>query len=341
MKNTQRLYHSRLTLASGVPVANTINFPLNRLYNAIWLRIKATVTVGGGTPASYVSATNPILQLVKNIQFKVSGDGNIAVNAPGVALYHLAAMKLGKLPRIDNASFNPNSKAAYAMSVSIPLLFADPRMARPEDTCLDMSRYSSAELSILMGDGTDVVAPGVGSDGTFTVSAMTADIVIDGPTGYPRESLRPIFFQKVELEGSPKNTASDVMVHLMKAPSRLLKRVLIGSNTYGTISKPFSGVASSAIIDTLSFGDDKEYYDRQRYDEDILDENQTMYQVDAQTGIYLLDYVKGKSNLDSIPTGDKGDVKLEYTIDANAPATGTNIVSTVSETLYEMEQFAK
>jgi len=332
MKNTERIYHSRMALTGGVAVRNTIDFPLNRLYAAISLRIKATVTVGGGTPTSYVSATNPVLQVIKNIMFKVSGDG-IAVNAPGVALYHLAALKLGKLPRIDNASFNPNSKAAYAMSVNIPLLFVDPRMARPEDTILDMSRYSSAELFITMGDGTDVVAPGVGSDGTFTLSAMTADIVIEGPTGAPRASMRPIFFQKIELEGSPKNTASDTQVHLMRATDRLLKRVLVGSNTYGTVSKPFSGVASSAILDQVSFGDERQYYDRQRYDEDILDENQAAYQVDTQTGIYLLDYVKDKSNLSTIPTGDKGDLKLEYTIDASAPATGTNMVSTVSETL--------
>lgn len=335
MKNTERFFHQRLTLSEGAAVRNTIDFPLNKLITAIYLRVRATVTVGG-SPTSYVAADNPILQLIQNIQFKVSGDG-LAINAPALALYHLAAMKAGKLPRIDNASFNPNSGAAYAMSASIPLYFADPLMARPEDTLLDMSRYSSAELWVLMGAGTNTVKAGVGSGGTFTISAAECDIVIESIAGAPRDTMRPIFFPKVEVEGAPKNVASETQAKLTRATDRLLKRVIFSGTNGAAISRPFSGAGSALIVDQVSFGDERQYYDRQRYQADLADEFQVAYKVDAQTGLYVLDYTKDKSNLSAIPTGDKGDLRLEYTVGASAPATLTNAVSVVSETLNQLK----
>jgi hypothetical protein len=63
--------------------------------------------------------------------FKVSKDG-IIYNIPGHAAYFLAAIKSGKLPRINNASYDPNTAAAYAMSVDIPLFFVDPLMVQSE-----------------------------------------------------------------------------------------------------------------------------------------------------------------------------------------------------------------
>ena len=131
IKHTETKFHSRITLSPGVPVEATKEFVYNKSYVALWLRISATVTVTG-SGSNYVAATNPILALIRNIKFQVSSDG-IMYNVPGVAAYHLAAAKLNKYPRIDNGGYAPNTPAAYVMSVSIPLLFCDPRMNRAED----------------------------------------------------------------------------------------------------------------------------------------------------------------------------------------------------------------
>lgn len=329
-KNTERFFHSRLALTEGVPVRNVVDFPLNKLYTMLRLRISATVTVGSA-PTNYVAATNPILALIRNIMFKVSKDG-ISYNVPGAAAYMLAAMKMGKLPRIDNASFNPNSAAAYAMSVDIPLLFVDPLMARPEDTILDMSRHTMAELYVQIGAATDCLKAGVGSGGTFALSGLSCDIEYETLAGAPRDTVRPLFFQQVTVEGSPKNVASETSALFTRSSDRLLKRVMFATTNGGAVSRPYSGVASSAVVDEVSFGDGRTYFDKSRKDEQIQDEFQTSYTLDAQTGLYVLDYVKDGSNFSAIPTGDKAELKLEYTVDGSAPA-GTNILSPFSETL--------
>lgn len=335
IKNVERTFHSRLTLQEGASVQNSVPFALNKLYTAIYLRIKATVTVGAGGDGNYVAATNPILNLIRNIQFKVSGDG-LAYNISGAAAYWLAAMKMHKVPRIDNASFNPNAAAAYAMSVSIPLFFIDPLMGRPEDTILDMSRYTTADLYVAMGAGLDCTKAGVGAGAAFTLSAMTCDIEVETLAGEPRNSARPYFFQQVESEGAPRNVASDTSVVLGRAAGRMLKRVMLYTSNGGNVSRPFSGVASSAILDKVNFGDSNKFFDKDRSDEAIQDENQLTYKVDAATGLYILDAVKDKSNFSAIPTIESPDLKLGYTVDAAAPA-GTNIVSVVSETVNRLK----
>jgi hypothetical protein len=181
------------------------------------------------------------------------------------------------------------------------------------------------------------VKAGVGSGGTFAVSAAECDIVIESVAGAPRDTMRPIFFQRIEVEGSPKNVASETQVKFTRATDRVLKRVMFSATNGAAISRPFSGAGSALIVEQVSFGDERQYYDRQRYQADIQDEFQTAYRLAAVTGLYVLDYTKDKSNLSAIPTGDKGDIKLDYTVGGSAPATLVNAVSTVSETLNQLK----
>ena len=331
---TERHFHSRMDLAQSVTTRNKVDFPLNKLITAINLRFSFVVTVGG-TAINYVAATNAALQFVKNIMFKTSGDG-IAINAPAAALYYRAALLLGMLPRIDNASYDPAAEAAYTFSFSLPLLFCDPRMARPEDTILNMARYSGAELFITMGDGTEGSKVGVGSGGTFAISSATCDIELETIAGAPRPSMEPLFYQKVEIEGSPKNIASDSTATLNRSADKLLKRVMFYTANGASVSFPFGGVASALVAENVSFGDGRQYFDKSRYVAQITDENQTAYKVAAQTGLYVLDYVKDGSNFSAIPTGDKSELKLEWTAGASAPAL-VNTVSVLSDTLNKLK----
>lgn len=336
LKYTERMFHSQLALISGVSVPNVVEFKLNKLYTALHLRISATLTVSAGGDGNYVSATNPILALIRNINLTVSGDG-ICYNIPGTAAYHLAARKLKVAPRIDNASFNPNAAASYVMSVHIPLLFADPLMARPWDTILDTSRYSSMNLSVQMGAGTDAVCAGVGTGATFTLSAMTCDIETETLPGAPRASARPWFFAQYTVEGAPKNVASETSATIMRAQDRLLKRLLVVTTNGGAVSRPCSGAGSSAIMDIVQFGDGSTYFDKDRRDEAILDENAIEYRVATTAGVYLIDYVKDKFNTSALSTGDKAELRLGYTVSAAAPATLVNMVSVISETLNKLK----
>ena len=210
-------------------------------------------------------------------------------------------------------------------------------MLRPEDTLIDMSRETGMDLFVTLGAGTDGVCAGVGSGSTFAISAATCDIEIESIAGAPRDSVRPYFFQQISVEGSPKNVASDVTAQLTRSSDRLLKRVFLFAGNGGAISRPFSGAGSLLIVDTASFGDGRQYYDKNRYAAQIADENQAAYQVAAQTGLYVLDYVKDASNFSAIPTGDKSELKLEWVNSASLPGTLLNSVSVVSETLNKLK----
>jgi hypothetical protein len=335
IKHTETKFHSRITLSPGVPVEATKEFVYNKSYVALWLRISATVTVTG-SGSNYVAATNPILALIRNIKFQVSSDG-IMYNVPGVAAYHLAAAKLNKYPRIDNGGYAPNTPAAYVMSVSIPLLFCDPRMNRAEDTILDASRYTSMTLAVTIGDGSECQAIGVGTGATFAVSAATCDIETETYPGAPRASMRPIMFQQIIVEGQPKNVASETSATITRASDRLLKRILLVSTNGGVVSKPCGGVGSSAIMETINLGDDSENFAYLRRDEAVLDENEVEYKRLATAGVYILDMVKDRWSTSAMPTGNKSILKVDYTVDGAAPATLTNMVSVVTETLNKLK----
>ncbi len=337
MKQTERQYLGQIALVSGAPAVQTFDFPKSELIHTIWLHIKATLTTtGAGT--NYVAMANPILELINNIEFKVDRDGH-SHRAPAKALYMAALVKYGVLPRIDNASYAPNTPAAYAMSVSIPLMFSDPKALRPEDTALAMDRYTTALLYVTLGAATDANKAGVGTGTTFALSGATCDVEIEKYAGAVRATVRPIVFPVWEIEGSAKNIASDALISLQRSGTRAIKRLFAFVGNLAVLARPWSGNGSNAEVASFQFESDQRVYDYARTDEAILNEMKLFYGMtaaDFQAGLFVFDYVKDGSTLSAIATGDKGRLELKFVAEGS-PTAGINCVSCLTEAVHQLQ----
>lgn len=334
MKQTERIYLGRTTLAPGTPTRMQNDFPLGQMWHRLMLRFTGSIVVGGSGSGA-VAFANPILELLNNIQLKTDVDGNI-INAPAKALYLLAAHKYGTLPRIDNGSFDPNTAATYNFSVNIPLDFSDKRMLRPEDTLIFSGRYTRVDLYATLGAAANVLktAPTSGNL-TYTLGAFTMDVELE-KQAYS-ESLLPKFLPRFEVEKSYQNVANGTTIDFGRAFDKAVKRVYLFASALGataTAARNYQGDGSNSVISKVGFKDENKYYDITRYDEAILDTEKLDrgWDENLPAGHYVLDYVTSGDSEDAISTGDKGTLQVEYEVDA-APPAGTNLITACSEAL--------
>jgi len=327
-------YLGQFGLSASTVNRQTFNFPLGELIYGLHLRIAATLTVGS-TPSGGVAYEDPLLEIIQAVRLEVDRDG-VLVNASSKALRLLAQILKGTAPNMDEANFAANTAGAYAMSCHIPIYFADPRMARPEDTALATDRYSTMALSITMGAGSDALSTAHTSGGGITLSSMTCDVEWVRLRGPIPDGARPIVAQKIAQEGSPFNPSNTTRLAFQHTPKRALKRVLIGAYNLANASRPWSGNGSNSILSTLQLESDEGLHEDNRRAAQVQDEGKLEYgQESWPEGLYTLDFVDDGSTFSALSTGDKS--RLELVISqASSPPSGTNNVSVVAQAVEEL-----
>lgn len=326
----ERQYIGQQALVASASNRFNVDFPLGELWYAMHLRIAATATIAA-SPVGGVAYEDPLLELINNIRLEVDRDG-VLVNAPGKALYAKGWIDKGTAPNMDEASFAANTAAAYAMSVHIPIYFADPRALRPEDTALATDRYSSMQLSIGTGAGADMLSTAHSSGGGITLSAMTCDVEIEKAQGPIRENGYPVAVQKLQLEGSAIDTSATTVYALQRSPKRAIKRLYNFCSNLGVSARPFSGNGNTATLNTLAVESDQKAHDQNRRASQIRDDNKQAYGVETlMAGLHIFDYVRDASLLSALATGDKARLEVQLAEVSSGAPSGTRRLAVMTQ----------
>lgn len=301
-------------LALGAPNILGKDFPLGEGWYRLLLRFNNVVTIGTG--AGPVSEGE--LLIIKNIVFRTSA-GEIVCNLPGRALFKIALVKGGTLPRKDAIAAGT---ATY--SVDLPLYFTDDRMKRPEDTILDTSRYSALSLEITYGTVADLFT----APGTATMTA-NIDVEIERTKGRLPKKALPIFH--VFYGSQPSQDASvQTFIDVDRAPDIAYKRLFTHESTSGVAGGVFTGTTVDTVKSLERIVDQSGDICRDRIHEQIQNMNKNDYSLEAVVaGVTVFDFVRDGSVNSALYPGDRS--RLQFKWDNKAGQVAGNIVSLVHE----------
>lgn len=302
-------------LAMGAPNILGKDFPLGEGWYRLIMRFNHVVVIGTGTTPISESE----LTIVKNVVFR-TGAGEIVVNLPGRALYKIAVIKGGTLPRKDAMAA---SSATY--TADIPIYFTDDRMKRPEDTILDTSRYSALALEITMGTIADLFT----APGTATV-ASTLDLEIERTKGRLPKKALPIFHVFYGAAGPSQDASVSTAIDIDRAPDVAYKRLFAHAATAGVAGGVFTGVTSDAIQNLERIVDQSGDIVRDRIHEQIQNMNKNDYSLEAVlAGVTAYDFVRDGSINSALYPGDRS--RLQYKWDNKAGVVAGYVVSLAHE----------
>jgi hypothetical protein len=273
------------------------DFPLGDAWYEAMLEISLSLTIGSGSGA----ISEGELGIIKGIYLKTDTDG-VIINAPGRALYRYAQVVKGCAPNKDAIAA---STAVY--NISIPLIFANPRLNRSEDTILDTSRYSSVEMQITLGGVADLL----GTVGSASVTA-TANIALVKTHGTIPEGGRPLVAPY--LANLPVvNPSSQTYIDLERSYDLAYGQALLFAGNSVTAGVPFSGTPSDSTLATLNVEDNYGFPVRQQAVRQNQQEAKSRYQIETwPTGWYMFDFVKDGSLFSAYPSGDKSKCQINW-----------------------------
>lgn len=286
-----------ISLNMGGVTPISVQFPLGNLYQVIWLKIHLALVLGTGT----TPITEGEYGIVRNILLKTT-DG-ISINACGRMLKKDANMFYGLAPDAD-----PISAASGDYYISIPLVFVNQDLLRPDDTGLDTSRYKSLDLYITMGTITDLL----GVPGTATVTADCEVSVIQSPipvTHHAKPTVYPVILQTPPFDPNVVQ-----YIDIERASDLALTSILLFVTNTATAGVPATGTASDTTLANLQLRDN--YGDiveptsfRQIKMVNMLERLLPT----AVTGCRLLHLPQDKSIFSAYPTGNKSLLRLQWT----------------------------
>ena len=283
-------------------------FPLGEGWFVLWLHFVITLTNTTGT--TVISEAE--LSLIKNIMFKTDRDG-ISYNIPARALWYLNYLLCGTVGTKTTAS-----ATAGTFKVTLPIIFANPRLVRPVDTILDTRRYNMVELHITMGSIADWLST-VG-DGALTAT-LTAEVqrtygtIPKGgePVAYPYVASYP-----------QVNPASATKIDIERSTDLALLLALIHSGNSVTSGVGFSGTGANTTLADISIEDNEGYVHYKRPIQLIQDQAKQMFELETYniTGAAALNPLTGwhplflsaeGSLIGAYPTGGKSRCEINWT----------------------------
>jgi hypothetical protein len=285
------------------------SFPLGLGWYKANLRFTINLTHSAGSTV----IEEGLLNIVKNV-FLRTDRGEILCNIPGRGLYKMAQAITGTPSQID--TFAATTGTYY---VTIPIIFADPMMLRPEDTILDTARYNSLQLQINFGNIGDLLST-TGGD-TITATLEMEIMRTKLPLG---EKAQPIYH--VNYFALPTADPNSVtFLDVERAQDLLLKRLLVHTSASGTAGSPFTGTNADDEIADLSLQSEKGYIVNQRTWAMIQNENKEAYSLESVlSGFSIMDFVRDKSIMSALWTGDKARLQVLWT---NGTVTTNDLVS--------------
>jgi len=317
-RDLEQISHFRaLALALGAPNTLGKDFPLGEGWYRLMLRFSIDITIGTG--AGPVAESE--LLIIKSIIMRTSA-GEVLCNLPARALYKIAAMKMGTVPRKDAMA-----AATAVYTVDVPIFFVDDRMKRPEDTILDTSRYSSMTLEITVGTIADLFT----APGTAVLNSIKLDADIERTKGrLPKQGLPAfhIFYGAAQSQDASVQTFIDID----RAPDIGYKRFLAHGSATGVAGGVFTGANADDVQSLESIIDQSGDIVRERLHEVIQNQNKLDYSLETVlAGITVFDMVRDGSINSSLYPGDRSRLQYKWTNKAGVAA--SDIVSLVFEAI--------
>lgn len=237
----------------------------------LWFDILFTV----GTAAGITAGSDYELRVIRSIQIRTD-KGEIIVNLPGRALAKIGWIKSGMEPH--RAIFAAVGAPTHYL-VHIPIFFADPHAARPEDTVLDTARYNSVTLDITMGPNADLTDT-VGT-GTYTASLDVDVIRSKGPLD---PQAKPVAHMSYDFR-QPVDANTGTVVDLERATDLWLRRLYVHSGTPATAGGvagangglPWYVINADTIQNVVDIRDQSGFIVQQRIHSRVQHENQLAY----------------------------------------------------------------
>lgn len=315
-RDLEIISHSRAqVLTNGAPNVMGKDFPLGEGWYELMLRFNLAVTIGTGT----TPIAEGELSFFKSIVLRTSA-GEVLCNLPARALYKIATVKSGTLPRKDAIA-----AATASYRVDLPISFVDDRMKRPEDTILDTSRYSGISLEITTGTVADLF----GTVGTSSVIA-TLDIEIERTKGrLPKQALPVfhIFYGAAQSQDASVQTYIDID----RSPDIAYKRFYAHECSAGVAGGVFTGVNADDVKDLESIIDQSGDIVRERIHEMIQNHNKRTYSLESVlAGVTVFDFVRDGSINSALYPGDRSRLQFKWT---NKTVAASDIVSLAFEAL--------
>lgn len=285
-----------LTVGAATPFSDV--FKMGHGWWVMWLHITATVVIGTGT----TPIADGLLRFVRKVFFKTDRGEQIC-NEPGRALYYIGAVLLGTRPQISTLAAANGDYEVY-----IPIFFADPLVARPEDTLLDTSRYQSVDLEVTLGTVADLFA-------TVGTSSVTAKINVEVERTYGAlpPGAKPFWFVTYD-HRPPVDVSVTPDIELEKSADLNYKRLFLFTGSSGASGVPWSGDANDTYPTRTNIRDQERTIEKDRVHKLVQAKNKSDYGLETQlAGIEVYDFVKDKSNTAALSSGDKSSLKLELT----------------------------
>lgn len=322
-RDLEIISHFRATpLTAGGPISLGKDFPLGEGWYRLMLRFNIVVVIGTG--AGPVAEGE--LLVIKSISLRNSAGENIVQQMPGRAMYKIAVVKGGTVPRKDSIA-----AATATYSVDIPIYFTDRMMQIPEDTILDTSRYNSVSLEIQMGTVADLFT----APGTATAS-FNLDAEIERTKGLLPPKARPQFHISY-LPMQSQDAFSQTFIELDRAPDLAYKRLYAHASSNGTPGGVFTGANADDVQALESIVDQSGDIIRERIHEMIQNSAKNDYSLEAiLAGITVFDFVRDGSINSALYPGDRSRLQYKWTNKAGVAA--NDIVSLACETFRALKQ---
>jgi hypothetical protein len=303
-KQTERVsvFDNKVLTVPGITTFST-EFPLGQIWTSLILRLRLSLTIGTGTGA----LAEALQRVVENILLTTDIDGN-CINCPARPLYRSAQIMRGGTPPIQD-SF---AATTGTYTIEIPILFADPRMERPQNTALDTSRYSGIQLQITMGGVSRLLS----TPGTATYTA-TMDVDIERYPGEATPEELPVAYP-YKVAKSSVNPNNQQFIDLERAEDLWYKRLFLFTTDN---TDQWQGAADSAVLNKISIEDENGFVGLRAVKDDILQgTNVSDYSIDggvAITGLYIMDWVLGR-DIEGGEPGEKDRFQVTWTNDTPA-----------------------
>lgn len=317
-RDLEQISHLRAeALTLGGPTGVGKELPLGEGWYVIMLRYVIDITIGTGSGPIAESE----LLIMKSVQLRTSA-GEVICNLPARALFKIAAMKAGAVPRKDAMA-----AATGTYAVDLPIYFVDDEMQRPEDTILDTSRYSSITLDLTTGTIADLFT----TVGTAVLNSIKLDLEIERTKGRLPKRALPIFhvyYGAAESQDASVKTAIDID----RAPDIAYKRFLAHASSGGSAGGVFTGANADDVQNLESFVDQSGDIMRERIHEMIQNQNKRVYSLEAVlAGITIFDLVRDGSINSALYPGDRSRLQYKWTNKAGVAA--NDIVSLAFESV--------
>jgi hypothetical protein len=308
-------------LVNNGPVSLGKDFPLGEGWYRLMLRFNHVVVIGTG--AGPVAESE--LLVIKSVALRNSA-GEVLVQLPGRALYKIATVKGGTLPRKDAIA-----AASATYSVDLPIYFTDKMMSVPEDTILDTSRYNSITLEIQMGGIADLFT----APGTATVT-FNLDAEIERTKGLLPPKARPQFHISY-LAMQSQDAFSQTFIEMDRSPDLAYKRLYAHASSLGVAGGVFTGANADDVQALESVIDQSGDIIRERFHEMIQNSNKNDYSLESVlAGITVFDFVKDGSINSALYPGDRSRLQYKWTNKAGVAA--GDIVSLAVEAFRALKQ---